>query len=179
VTATPTAVTGEVNCGDWTFPLLNCNLVGQAGPTAGDHWSTAFYDGSNTGCDGWWYGGSGLALAQWCDGGETGDISQQVVMPYAGTVYVVISNWSRLGSTGVNLYLDGSAAVTDLPGNGTYPLGHVAAGAHDFELGSATPNFESFQISSIYAVLDAATPTPTNTAPATSIASPTSTPTAT
>jgi hypothetical protein len=79
---------------------------------------------------------------------------QTVVMPQAGTVYVVISNWSRLGGTGVNLYLDGSLAVSNLPGDGTYALGHVAAGAHYFEMGSNGANWEKFQISSIYAVLD-------------------------
>jgi hypothetical protein len=91
-TATGTAIPGFYNCGDVTFPLLNCNFVGNGGSRSvpATFWNLGANTGSvlplcSTGGGGPFFGVIDGAFG----GGLPGDVCDQSVVPsISGDVYV-------------------------------------------------------------------------------------------
>lgn len=186
-TATPTPSPTPINCGDWTFPLLNCNLAGGTGsaqPFTYPSWSVAGYTGLNTGCDGWYMGATYIET-EFCTGsGAYEDLSQNVVVPAAGTLYVVISSWTWLScgcGTPPHAYMDfDNGTQVDITSTGTFSLGHISsAGTHSFHLRGTGQNWIRLTLSSVYVTQDSPISSPTATGTVTNTPTATGTATAT
>jgi hypothetical protein len=177
-TATPAAA--EIDCGEPTFPLLNCNMAPFTSPVlAPTHWNiSGTYGGgwSTTGSPprpagdttGFYNSGSSLRFQMNNSYDDTVYAKQTVIVPAAGQVYIV----GTLGAHWLRAVINGASPATgyiNLP-SGTTNLGHVPAGPVELWLEADTgccivSGSDLFTMSDIYVVPDSPwTPAPTSTA---------------